>query len=301
MEPQILDGGLATELEARGIQLNTDLWSAHLLMDQPEIIAAVHRDYLEAGADLVTAASYQATIEGFIKTGLTKVDAENLIQKSVQIAKEACERFEASLENQTSQRRLMVAASVGPYGAYLANGAEFTGEYDLDEAGLYDFHQARWHLLADTQPDIMLCETVPSFIEATALGRLASESSIPVWISFSCRDGRHINDGTPIRDCAALIEQNPQVAAIGINCTAPKYISDLVREIRSVTEKPIAVYPNSGETFDPAIRGWRGDADIQGFAEQALDWRRLGADIIGGCCRTTPEHIRALRTSLNQT
>ncbi|MEM7478006.1 MAG: homocysteine S-methyltransferase [Planctomycetota bacterium] len=288
---KILDGGLATELEQRGHNLKDELWSSRLLLDQPEEIVDLHCKFLEAGSDIVTSASYQATIAGFERIGLERKRAAAMIVRSVELAREACQRFEGKIEGRAGE----VAAGVGPFGAALADGSEYTGDYSASKRQLYDFHIERWELLVSAQPDWMLCETVPNLQEAEVLCKIAAKTSIPVWISFCCPDGTKISDGTPIGGLAELIA-SAGVHGIGVNCTSPKYISELVHRIRDVSEDlPIVVYPNSGETFQSETRDWAGEADAGDFATQAEAWYQAGAQIIGGCCRTTPEHIRRLR------
>ncbi len=282
----ILDGGLATHLETLGCDLGDELWSARLLMENPEAILQAHRDYFAAGADVAITASYQASFAAFMGRGRDVHEAQALVQLSVELATQA--RDEAGGG--------MVAASVGPYGAYLANGAEYTGDYDLDEDGLLAWHRPRWEALADSGADMLACETIPSYAEARALARLLAESPhVNAWVSFSCRDGGHISDGTPMEECAALFAGNPQVVAVGVNCTAPSHVKSLIARI---TGSPIAVYPNSGETWDGEGRRWLGLADPVEFGAAAREWRDAGASIIGGCCRTTPEHIRQIRANL---
>ena len=287
---KIMDGGLATELESRGHDLDNDLWSAKLLRDQPDEIVAAHQAFINAGAEVITSGSYQATLPGFRKVGMTSTEAEDLLRLSIRLAKQA----------RGQSTTVQVAASIGPYGAFLANGAEYTGKYDLDQQGLMEFHDQRWQILASENPDIMLCETVPSLTEATALAQLAVDAnSIPVWVSFSCRDGNHISDGTEIRSVIRELHSYEQIAAVGINCTPPKFLPELIQRIRLETDKPIVAYPNSGESFDANSRAWRGSQAIDDFATQAAVWRQLGARIIGGCCRVTPAHIASLKSRLH--
>lgn len=292
----ILDGGLATELEARGFDLDDPLWSARLLSDSPEAIKAVHLDYLAAGADCIISASYQATVPGFRSKGYGEDEAETLLRRAVFLAQEARDEFWSEPANRNNRRRPLVAASVGPYGAFRADGSEYRGDYGLNEEALYQFHRRRWRLLVDCQPDLMACETIPSALEARALARLLAETpNMPAWVSFSCRDGRHINDGTPLVDAVMLLDRLPAAVALGINCTAPRFIPDLVQEARRATQKPIVVYPNSGEAYDPTRRRWTGLSIPQDFAEQSHAWRKAGASLIGGCCRTGPHHISQIR------
>ncbi|HEX5138514.1 MAG TPA: homocysteine S-methyltransferase [Planctomycetota bacterium] len=269
----VLDGGLATELEATGHDLSDELWSARLLRDDPDAIRAVHRAYVEAGADCVITASYQATLE--------RLPADAL-RLSVRLAREAAPRI--------------VAASVGPYGAARADGSEYTGAYDLDEGGLRGQHAGKLDVLAESGADLLACETIPSFPEARALASLLGGR--PAWFSFTCRDGERISDGTPIELCARHLDAFEEVVAIGVNCTPPRFVESLVRRIRTATKKPIVAYPNSGEHWDAARRRWTGTRDPGEFAKMALRWRDAGATILGGCCRTGPAHIRALRARL---
>lgn len=291
----ILDGGLATELERHGHDLSDALWSARLLMDDPDAIRRVHLDYYWAGADCCTSASYQATIPGFVRRGMTATIARELIALSVRLTVEARDAFWAVEQNRAGRLRPIVAASVGPYGAYVADGSEYTGAYDLDESGLLDFHAERWGILAGSAAEILACETIPSFAEARALLRLLDDTpGAYAWFSFSCRDGQNISDGTPIAECAALLSNHERVAAVGINCTPPRYIPELIQSVTAVTSKPVIVYPNSGETYDPHEKRWLGLSVPAEFGTYSREWRKMGAGLIGGCCRTTPKHIQQI-------
>ena len=288
----VLDGAFATELEARGFSVYDPLWSAKALFEHPDLVREVHLDYLRAGADVVTSASYQATVEGFMKRGFTEEEAAALLQKSVHLAQEA--RAQYCMERGMDGRMPLVAASVGPYGAYLADGSEYRGDYDVDEGVLTDFHAPRLALLAAAQPDLLACETIPCLVEARAIVRaLRTENiRIPAWFAFSCRDAAHISDGTEIAECAHFLNAVPEAAAVGLNCTAPQYVEDLIRVIRCETDKPIVVYPNSGEMYDVAARKWYGTA--ADFGALARRWHSAGARLIGGCCRTTPRDIEGI-------
>lgn len=291
----ILDGGLATELERKGCDLRDELWSARLLADDPAVIRQVHLDYYWAGADCCTSASYQATIPGFVRRGMSPEMARDLLRLSVQLVVDARDEFWSNVSNHVHRLRPLVAAGIGPYGAYLADGSEYNGRYGLDETRLADFHRERWHILATAGADILACETIPSFVEARALAALLAETpETYAWFSFSCADGEHINDGTPIAECAEFLSDFAQVAAVGINCTPPRFIPDLIRSVTAVTDKPVIVYPNSGETYDPRLKRWMGESAPAEFGTYSREWRKLGAGLIGGCCRTTPDHIRQI-------
>ena len=291
----VLDGAFATELEGRGFDIKDELWSAKALHERPDLVKAVHLDYLRAGADVVESASYQATIEGFLRKGLSRERAAELIKLSVRLAKEAREDFlQESPEALAHRPRPLVAASVGPYGAFLADGSEYRGNYDIGEDELADFHAERLKLLAEESPDLMAVETVPCLVEAKAAVKAvrSAEINIPLWISFSCRDAGSVSDGTPIEECAAWLDKADEVVALGLNCTAPQYVSSLIEKIRANTKKHIVVYPNSGETYDAKTKTWKGAS--ASFVDMAAAWHKAGARLIGGCCRTTPRDIRAI-------
>lgn len=292
----ILDGAFATELERKGFDLNDPLWSAKILISNPEAITAVHRDYLEAGADCIITASYQATFEGFMDRGCNKEEAAELIRSSVLLAKQARDAFWKEAD-QSLRPKPLVAASVGPYGAYLADGSEYSGNYKLDEEALMGFHQKRLHTLIEAGPDLLACETIPCLVEAKALLKLMERyRSLEGWMSFSAADDSHISSGEKVEECAALLGDSSQINAIGINCTAPVYVEALIEKIRKKTTKPIIVYPNNGDQYDPISKTWQIESHQVSYTQRTQQWFQKGARIIGGCCRTTPEDIAQIAT-----
>jgi homocysteine S-methyltransferase len=295
----ILDGGLATELEAKGSDLSDELWSARLLLDEPHLIEEVHREYLVAGADCLISASYQATFEGFVARGMDRREAAELISRAVALACRARNEFWATPRHRQRRRRPLVAASVGPYGAYLADGSEFRGDYGLSVAELENFHRDRWRLLAASGADLLACETLPSILEARALRRLLGTTPrVSAWFSFSCADAEHLHDGTPIEQVARELDDCAQIVAVGINCTPPEYLDGLLECLRRSTSKPAIVYPNSGESWDGARRLWRPGSAAVSWVSRAVGWVDRGARVLGGCCRTRPVEIAALRRTL---
>jgi homocysteine S-methyltransferase len=286
----VLDGGLATELERGGADLRDPLWSAKVLVEEPDAIRRVHEAYFEAGADVAISASYQATFEGLAGRGIERDDAAKLMRRSVELAREAA----------GSDR--VVAASVGPYGAMLGNGAEYTGDYDRNEDELVEFHVPRLEALAEARPDVFAVETIPSFVEARALARaLGRVPEIPAWVSFSCRDGRHVCDGTPIEEAVEVVVAAPSVIAVGVNCTSPLHVERLVETISATTDKPVVCYPNRGSFWDPMRKAWT-DPPRQDARPplRPLAWREAGASLIGGCCGTTPEDIVSIAAALGR-
>lgn len=291
----ILEGALATELERRGANLNDALWSARLLLDSPDLIKQVHLDYFRAGADCATTASYQATVQGLARRGLNHQDALRVIQQSVAIAIAARDEFWSDPANRIGRARPFIAASIGPYGAYLADGSEYRGDYNSPDAVLIEFHRERMGALIDAGVDLLACETIPVLQEARVLAQLLTEfPDAAAWFTFTARDESHISHGETISECAALLDTHPQVAAIGINCTSPRYINGLIQNLRTATTKPIIVYPNSGETYDAVNKRWLDETACETFGSDARQWYANGARILGGCCRTTPAHIREI-------
>lgn len=283
---------MATELERRGFDISGPLWSAHVLDQSPDAIAAVHLDYLRAGADCISTASYQVSAYGDRELGRDPREAAAALRQSVNLAEQARDRY-----SQENSRRIWIAASLGPYGAALHNGAEYHGRYSIGFDDLAAFHAERLAVLAETGADLVALETIPSLEEAHAiLSALAHAPSVSAWISFTCRDALHVAHGERLEDCAAAVAESPQILAVGINCTAPHYVTSLIGEaLRGASRrKPVIVYPNSGETWDAATRSWRGTADASSFTALALEWFAAGATAVGGCCRTGPAHIAAI-------
>ncbi len=299
-EPILLDGGLSTQLEAQGADLSDRLWSARLLADDPAQIVAAHLAFYRAGARVATTASYQATFEGFAGRGIDRATAEELMRRSVELAAQA--RAQAEAEDAVAGRpstRRFIAASVGPYGAMLADGSEYRGNYGQTVAGLRDFHRDRLAVLASTPADVLAVETIPEVEEAVAVAELLAEiEGATAWVSFSCRDGGHLNSGAPVEEGVVAVAATPGVVAVGVNCTAPEHIDELVERMRATTMLPIVAYPNSGEGWDAVARRWTGVGLDRVDPIAARRWRGLGAGLIGGCCRVTPDQIAVLAPAL---
>ncbi len=290
--PLLLDGGLASELERRGASLTTGLWSAELLERDPALIAAVHEDYVAAGADIVSTASYQASLGAFAAAGIEEAPARALIERSVELARASGASF--------------VAGSVGPYGATLQGGAEYTGGYALSSEEYVRFHAPRLEALIGAGVDVIAAETLPVVGEAVVLAALAHALGAKLWLAFSCVDERALADGTPVEIAAALAEKAPAVVAVGVNCVRPEQVAPLLERMQRTTSKPLVAYPNSGEPWLAAERryaassttaahGWAGRLDAT-----VPRWLALGARIIGGCCRTTPDDTRRLARVLKE-
>ena len=285
----VIDGGLASELEYIGARIDGPLWSAHVLEDEPEKLAAVHRAYIAAGSQCIATCSYQVSRMGYAEVGLSAERADAALLRSVELARSVVAEFPG--------RRVLVAGSLGPYGAALHNGGEYHGNYDCSYPDLVQFHRERIEVFVRATgtgvPDLLAFETFPSIEEVRAVGEaMVAWPQLRAWFSFSCRDDEHVCHGELLRDCAALVAAFPQTVAIGVNCVPPKWVPSLIGELRAGSDKPILVYPNSGEGWDAEVRCWTGTTDPADFGARSAEWFAAGAQIVGGCCRTRPAHIR---------
>ncbi|WP_046734243.1 homocysteine S-methyltransferase [Streptomyces humi] len=283
----VLDGGMSNQLASAGHDLGDGLWSARLLADRPDAVGDAHLAYFRADADVAITASYQATFEGFAERGIGHEEAARLLALSVELGRDAVRRARA----EGVVRPLWVAASVGPYGAMLADGSEYRGRYGLSVDELEAFHRPRLEVLAAAEPDVFALETVPDADEAAALLRAVRGLGVPAWLSYSVAGGR-TRAGQPLEEAFALAADVDEVIAVGVNCCAPEDVDRAVEVAARVTGKPVVVYPNSGEVWDARARAWTGRSLFD--TEQVAGWRDAGARLIGGCCRVGPEAIAGI-------
>jgi homocysteine S-methyltransferase len=285
----VLDGGMSNALQDRGHDLSGLLWTARLLRDAPDEIAAVHASYFEAGARVATTASYQASVPGFVDAGMDRAQAEQLIRRSVTVARDMRDRLSEGKE------QLWVAASVGPYGAVLADGSEYRGRYGLSASELREFHLPRIELLATAGPDLLAVETIPDLDEAEVLLDLVDEIGIPAWFSFSIQ-GLQTRAGQPLDEAFAAVASTRSVFAVGVNCCRPSDVLDAVELAAHVTQRPVVAYPNSGEDWNAGARSWAGGPSYD--VGLAPAWVQAGARYVGGCCRIGPRTIAELAATL---
>ena len=288
--PVMSDGGLATELEAQGHDLSDALWSARLLADDPDAIRAAHLAFYRAGAQIATTASYQASFSGFAARGIGRDEAARLMRRSVELATEARDVLAAD------GRRRWVAASVGPYGAALADGSEYRGRYGLSVAELIAWHRPRLEILGEAGPDLLALETVPDMDEAEALVTAVAGLGIPAWLSYTI-DGTRTRAGQPLPEAFAVASGVEEIVAVGVNCSDPLDVAGAIAIAGEVADKPVVVYPNSGEGWDADRRVWTGDSHF--VPDLARDWAASGARIIGGCCRVFPRDIAEVARAVN--
>lgn len=292
----IIDGGLATELEKSGCNLNDRLWSAKILAENPDVIREVHLSYLKAGADCIITSSYQATIPGFMSAGFSKGESEMLIERSVIIAREALEIYKQSAAENCNRPEPFIAASAGCYGAYLANGSEYRGDYHLDAAGYREFHRGRVEILAHAGAEIIAFETFPSMEEAVAVADMMDQySDLYYWIVFTVKDPLNTTHGDRLIECLKYLNGKRNLIAAGINCSPPELISPALESLDYESKKRFIAYPNSGEHFYTDCSCWRDDPSASDFYSLAGEWYRRGALFIGGCCRTGPSDISKIK------
>ncbi|MCR9165887.1 MAG: homocysteine S-methyltransferase [Nannocystaceae bacterium] len=283
--PVLLDGGLATALEAAGADLADPLWSAKLLLDDPEAIVTAHRSFVDAGAQVLTTASYQASLPGLRARGLTDAAALQYIEQATALARRAATELQ------------WVAASAGPYGAYLADGSEYRGHYGVALDDLVEFHAER--LPAYRTADVVAFETVPCRLEAEAIARACASlpEGLDAWESFSAADDAHASSGEPIEACIEAALSSPRVLAVGVNCCAPQDVLGLLRRIRTVTDVPLVAYPNAGRRYDAGA--WHGaPISPSDMREHAAAWTDAGARLLGGCCQIGAAHLRTLHRAI---
>jgi S-methylmethionine-dependent homocysteine/selenocysteine methylase len=289
----VLDGGLSNQLEAQGHDLSDELWSARLLRDDPEAIVRAHLAYFRAGASVAITASYQATREGFARYGIDAAETAVLLRRSVALAREAADRARAT----EGDRPLWVAASVGPYGAMLADGSEYRGRYGVGVRELERFHRWRMEVLADAGPDVMAIETIPDTDEAEALVAVVADLGTPAWLTYSAA-GAATRAGQPLADAFALVRGVDAIVGTGVNCCRPEDADAAVAEAARISGKPVVAYPNSGESWDAVARRWDGESTFA--ADRIAQWRADGARLIGGCCRVGPDQIAQIAAAVRQ-
>ncbi len=280
----LLDGGLSTALEQLGNNLNTSLWSGELLRTSPDQIEAAHKAFVNAGAQIIITSSYQISMDGCALRGWSESEVRDALMLSTKLARTA-----------TNGTDVLVAASVGPYGAFLADGSEYRGNYGKSKSELKDFHRSRLQILIESNPDLLAIETIPELTEAQAILELLEEQDlkIPFWITFSCKDGEHISSGELFQDAVSLVSGRIGAVGVGINCTAPEFVTPLLTSAKS--RIPFVVYPNSGRAWNAEKKEWEGAA-CAGFSEmQIFEWKERGAKVIGGCCSVGPEEIAQMR------
>jgi homocysteine S-methyltransferase len=283
----VIDGGLSTELEAQGCQLTSSLWTAQALIDDPGLIESAHIAFVEAGAKILITSSYQLSRKGFFENGMLADQADEALSESVEVAKRA-----------RGDRDVLIAASVGPYGAIMHDGSEYRGNYGLSLEELITFHRQRIEVLVGAEPDLLAIETIPDLREVEALVSLLSEyPHVSAWMSFTLGPDGNLWAGQSVKEAARVALSSPQVCAVGINCVDPELVESALRQLRELTNLPLVVYANGGGTWNAESGQWEG-AGNKPLTEYAQSWKHYEPLILGGCCGTKAEDIQGLSLSL---
>ena len=287
----VLDGGLGTHLADRGNDISDSLWSARILRDNPDEVRAAHEDFFRAGAQVASTCSYQVTFDGLAQAGATREETEELLRVSVRLACEAAEAVPSA-----GDVPRLIAASIGPYGAGPGRGTEYDGAYGLTAAELAAWHRPRLEILAHTDADFLLAETIPSILEVEALASEFAHFEKPAILSITVADGK-LRDGSSLEDVATIV-RGTQLAGLGINCCTTAEALTALRILAPLSDLPFAVYPNSGEEWDHTGRRWTGALEEASLTDSVHALVEAGARLVGGCCRVTPQDIAAIAAQL---
>ena len=290
----ILDGSMSRLLEEQGLEINHRLWTALALVEQPEAIYQVHKQYFDAGANVAITASYQATVKSFENVGYSEKQAIAYIERSVTLAKKA-------KQDSKGGQAKWIAGSIGPYGAYLSDGSEYTGAYQISDYELKDFHEERIKALIASGVDVLAIETIPRLDELRVILNIIAVINFPVWVSISLKDTAHLANGDSLADFQQLVEQDQNVIAYGINCVSPQLVAPVIENLSVAATKPLVAYPNSGAIFDAVTKTWSEEISVeQVFSTDARCWHQKGAKLIGGCCCSTEHDIARLARTFDQ-
>lgn len=291
----VIDGAMSLGLEERDVNLNNKLWTASAIGYYPEKIKAVHQSYFDEGANVAIVSTYQASVQGYLDQGYSVDEAKALIKRAVKLA-------DAARRDSDSSQPKFLAGAIGPYGAYLADGSEYRGDYELSDDAYRDFHRGRIEVLINEGCDLLAIETQPSYQEIKViLDLLADFKDIPVWVSCTLKDEKTLSDGTPFDKVQTLLEENPQVIAYGANCIAPELVTPFLEQVKPNTHKDLVIYPNSGASYSPEVKEWDNTPHShQTFADYTKQWHDQGAKWIGGCCCTSEPEVRDIVKSLKK-
>ncbi|MDJ0869310.1 MAG: homocysteine S-methyltransferase family protein [Myxococcota bacterium] len=274
--PLVADGATGTELERRGAHTGLPLWSTHALLDAPELVEAIHRDYVLAGAELLTANTFRTQTRTLARGGAGDRAAE-LTALAVELARRA--------------------AAAGPGPIWIAGSMPTLEDCYRPDLVPPDDALAREHAehagnLAAAGCDLVLVETMNSVREARAATRAARDTDLPVWVSFVTDAGARLLSGEPLREALDAITPLEPLA-VGVNCLPPRCVAPAL-PLLAATGLPVGVYANLGAPNDETGFTRSDDCSPAELAEAARRWLAAGVRLIGGCCGTTPEHVRAL-------
>lgn len=272
---------MGTELEHRGADTNTPIWSAMVLIERPQLVEQIHREYLDAGAEVIITNTFRTHRRNLEKIGMGD-EAARLTTLAVAIAQAAV---------RASGKRAFVAGSIAPLEDSYSNEAALRRQVYLEA------HAEMAHNLAMAGVDLLIAETMGNIREAEAAAEAAATTKLPFGVSFICKLDGHLFSGEALADAARAVEAHGP-AFLGINCTAAPSLHTALAELRRATRLPISVYANPSTTEDYVH--WDETAAEQPaiYARYAQEWLAAGANLVGGCCGTTPAHIESMRDAM---
>ena len=287
---KLLDGSLSYPLEKKGYNLNKKLWTGDALINKPNAIKKVHKDYLDAGADFISTSTYQMSYKVLKEMGYDINDIKGIFKRSVNLVEQA-------IAETNTKREIKIVGSYGPYGASLADGSEFTGKYNTSDKIIMDYHQENMNIIKDLDIDIILYETIPCLREIEILSKLVEEYEKEVWVSFTCNKDLEFRDGSSIIKACKILSSKKNISTIGMNCFSPLLAKEALKKLKENSSKKILIYPNSGEIYNNKDKDWYGE----NFFDYSMikKWLALSPDIIGGCCRVGPDEINNMRKEIN--
>jgi len=292
----VLDGSMGSSIGELGYDLkSTPAWSSGANITNPDIVIKAHTDFIDAGADIILTNTYQANIKR-LSEKLGVEEATKFVTKGVELANKAVE---------ISKKGVFVVGSIGPYATYLGNASEYNGSYMNDEKFnkelIKENYVTQAKALYDAGIRVFAFETIPSLTEAIYAKEVLESINCDGWISVICKNGSDLVNGDKFSDFVKAIVDSKHVKAVGINCTSPEYIKDLLKSgLPFLKNKGYVVYPNSGEKYDDEIKEFYGNVRIWKIIEELEDWIQLGVRITGGCCRVKNEDIRKIAEEVNK-
>lgn len=292
----VIDGAMSTALEELGYNTQSELWTAAAIIDRPDLIYKVHFNYLKAGADLIMTDTYQANIDAFKKLGYSEPESKGFISHAVKIAQQARDDYEKE-----TGKHAYIIGTVGPYGAYLADGNEYRGDYNLSFDEYKSFYYEKIKLIINAGADVIGIETQPKLSETKAiLSIIHTLSPIPVYVSFTLKDATHISEGIKLSRAVANVAIDPYVSAIGVNCTKLEIVESALHIMKKVTKKPLIIYPNTSAKYNIKTKKWTKSSNSKDFKDYIIKWYNAGAQLIGGCCTTLPKEINEISYFVNK-
>jgi homocysteine S-methyltransferase len=289
-EIKLLDGSLSYPLEKQGYNLNKKLWTGDALINDPNVIKKVHKDYLIAGVDFISTSTYQISYNVLEAMDYSLNEIKDVFKRSVNLVEQA-------IQETNIKREIKIVGSYGPYGASLSNGSEYTGKYDTSDNIIMDYHIKNMNIIKELDIDIILYETIPCLREIEILSKLVEEYKKEVWVSFTCNKDLEFRDGSSIIKACKILSSIEVISTIGINCFSPLLAEKAIKKLKDNSNKKILIYPNSGEIYNNKDKDWYGEKYFD--RSMIKKWLALSPDIIGGCCRVGFEDIKNMRKEIN--